>query len=109
MTSKILAAVVIAASATIATSAFAEGYNVTPVPSTTQSSQPLTRPQVREQLVQIEKAGYDPHLGNDTNYPADVQAAQARVQANEATAQADTSGFGQATQGTSAAGQPVRQ
>lgn len=109
MTNKILAAALIAASATLATSAFAEGYNVTPVPSTAQSNHPLTRAEVHDQLVQIEKAGYEPYRGNDTNYPGDIQAAEARVSAEQATAQADTSGFGRATQGTSEVGRPAAQ
>jgi hypothetical protein len=109
MTNRILAAVLIAASATIATSAFAEGYNVTPVASPAQSNRPLTRAEVRAQLVQIEKAGYQPYHGNDTNYPNDVQEAEARINAQQATAQADTSGFGSAPQGKSEAGQAVSQ
>jgi hypothetical protein len=109
MTNKILAAALIAASATLATSAFAQGYNVTPVTSATESNHPLTRAEVRAQLVQIEKAGYQPYHGNDTNYPADVQAAEARINAQQATAQADTSGYGRGTQGTSEAGRPVSQ
>lgn len=109
MTNKILAAALIAASATLATSAFAEGYNVTPVTPTTQSSHPLTRAEVHQQLVDIEKAGYQPYRGNDTNYPDDIQAAEARVNAQHALAQGDTSGYGRATQGTSEAGRPAGQ
>lgn len=100
MTNKILAAVLVAASTIFATSAFAGGYNVAPVASPAQSNQPLTRAEVRGQLVQIEQAGYRPGAGNDTNYPDDFQAAQARVNAQ----QADTSGFGSAKAGTSEAG-----
>jgi hypothetical protein len=46
-----------------------------------QSNQPLTRAEVRAQLVQIEQAGYNPARGNDTNYPTDAQAAEAKVAA----------------------------
>lgn len=53
-----------------------------------QSSQPLTRAQVRAELVQLEKAGYQPGLSSPY-YPEDIQAAQARVQGA-----ADTSGYG---------------
>ena len=109
MKNPILAAVLVAASATVATSAFAGGYNATPAVTPTQANQPLTRAQVRAQLVEIEQAGYQPYRGTDTDYPADVQAAQARISAQHATAQADTSGFGAATQGTSQAGNPVAQ
>jgi hypothetical protein len=100
MTNKILAAVLVAASATFAVSAFAAGYDVAPAAPAAQSSQPLTRAEVRAQLVEIEQAGYNPARGNDTNYPTDAQAAEARVYAQ----QADTSGFGPARQGTSEAG-----
>jgi hypothetical protein len=73
-----------------------------PVASFAQSSQPLTRAQVREQLVQLEQAGYRPSLGNDPDYPADVQAAEARVAAENAAA--NKSGYGPSTSGTSQTG-----
>ncbi len=50
-----------------------------PVASFAQSNQPVTRAQVRAELVQLEKAGYSPSRADDINYPADIQAAQARV------------------------------
>jgi hypothetical protein len=46
-----------------------------------QSNAPLTRAQVYAQLVQIEKAGYQPGGGASPYYPADIQAAEARVAA----------------------------
>lgn len=49
-----------------------------------QSNQPLTRAQVREQLVQIEQAGYYPSRSNPYEYPANIQAAEARVAAQNA-------------------------
>ncbi|MGF3888010.1 DUF4148 domain-containing protein, partial [Staphylococcus aureus] len=51
-----------------------------PVVSFAQSNQqPLTRAQVRAELVQLEKAGYNP---NDwINYPENIQAAQAKIAA----------------------------
>jgi hypothetical protein len=52
-----------------------------PVAVFAQSNQPLTRAQVREELVQIEKAGYNPARSNPYEYPANVQAAEARVAA----------------------------
>jgi hypothetical protein len=52
-----------------------------PVAVFAQSNQPLTRAQVREQLVQIEKAGYNPSRSNPNEYPANVQAAEARIAA----------------------------
>jgi FlaG/FlaF family flagellin (archaellin) len=104
MTNKILAAVLVAASATFATSAFAGGYDVAPAAPAAQSNQPLTRAEVRAQLVAIEQAGYNPARGNDTNYPTDAQAAEGRVYAAQAAARTDTSGFGAVKQGTSEAG-----
>ena len=41
---------------------------------------PLTRAEVKAQLVQLEKAGYNP-AGDQVNYPPNIQAAQARVDA----------------------------
>ncbi|MDR5817157.1 MULTISPECIES: DUF4148 domain-containing protein [unclassified Caballeronia] len=55
-----------------------------PVASFAQSNQPVTRAEVRAQIVQLEKAGYNPGVVNDTTYPADIQAAEARVAAQSA-------------------------
>jgi hypothetical protein len=49
-----------------------------PVAVFAQSNQPVTRAQVRAELVQLEKAGYSP-AADDLNYPTNLQAAQARV------------------------------
>src|SRR5258707_8713191 len=70
-----------------------------PAVSFAQSNQPVTRAEVKAQLVQIEKAGYDP-AGDQTQYPANIQAAQARVNADNGAA----TDFGGATDGTSASG-----
>jgi hypothetical protein len=83
-----------------------------PVVSFAQSSQqPVTRAEVRGELIQLEHAGYNPSTSNDPNYPADVQAAERRVQAqNPAIAQtqtqptADTSGYGAPMSGSTQAG-----
>jgi hypothetical protein len=53
-----------------------------PALSFAQSSQPVTRAQVRAELVQLEKAGYNPSNSSDTQYPATIQAAEAKVQSN---------------------------
>ena len=45
------------------------------------TSGPLTRAQVRAELVRLEQAGYSPSTGEDPNYPADIQAAEAKVAA----------------------------
>lgn len=70
-----------------------------PVASFAQSNQPLTRAEVRAQLVQVEKAGYYPGHA-DPYYPADIQAAEARVAAQNG----DTSGTGGVVSGSSASG-----
>ncbi|SMG58142.1 DUF4148 domain-containing protein [Paraburkholderia susongensis] len=83
---------------------------VAPVASFAQSSQPVTRAQVRAELVQLEKAGYNP-VGDYMNYPANIQAAQARVDAQNGTTiaanTANTSGYGAPAAGTSQAGYAV--
>ncbi|HZZ11331.1 MAG TPA: DUF4148 domain-containing protein [Paraburkholderia sp.] len=86
-----------------------------PVASFAQSSQqPVTRAEVRSDLINVERAGYNPANSSDPTYPADAQAAEARVQAaNPAVAQtqepvADTSGYGGAMSGSSQAGGMVQ-
>jgi hypothetical protein len=86
-----------------------------PVASFAQADQqPLTRAEVKSQLIQMEQAGYNPATSNDTTYPADAQAAERRIQAqNPAVAQtqepvADTSGYGGATSGSSQSGAVVQ-
>ncbi|PXW28556.1 DUF4148 domain-containing protein [Paraburkholderia caballeronis] len=72
---------------------------VVPAVSFAQSNQPLTRAEVRNQLIQLEKAGYRPNL-NDPHYPDDIQAAQARVQQNGA----EATGYGPVAAGSSQSG-----
>lgn len=71
-----------------------------PVASFAQSNQPLTRAEVRNQLVQLEKAGYNPGANDDATYPADIQAAEARVAAQNAA----TSGVGGVVSSSSESG-----
>lgn len=72
-----------------------------PVAVFAQSNQPLTRAQVREQLVQIEKAGYNPSRANPNEYPANIQAAEARVAAQNGA-------VGGVNSGSSAQGQAAK-
>ncbi|WP_028225539.1 DUF4148 domain-containing protein [Paraburkholderia ferrariae] len=74
-----------------------------PLAATAQENQPLTRAQVRAQLVELEQAGYRPSLGFDPYYPDDIQAAERKVAAQHA-AQAQQGGFGGVANGTSQAG-----
>ena len=68
---------------------------VAPVASFAQSNQPVTRAQVRAELVQLEKAGYNP-VGDHTDYPSNLLAAQAV-----------NSGYGAPIAGSSQAGRPL--
>ena len=83
-----------------------------PVAVFAQNDAPLTRAQVRAELVELENAGYHPAVGQDPHYPADIQAAEARVaQQRAAVAQApaiDNSGIGSEAQAAAAAGKPVK-
>ena len=72
---------------------------VAPVMSFAQSSQQVSRAQVRTELAQLEKAGYDPH--DWVHYPENIQAAQAKVAAQNAATQGVGSGYGGAVDGTS--------
>lgn len=78
-----------------------------PALSFAQQQAPVTRAEVRNELIQLEQAGYNPSVGNDTDYPANIQAAEARVHQGDAVAQsqgvADT-GYGPATSGTTQGG-----
>ena len=67
------------------------------------SNGPVTRAQVRAELVQLEQAGYRPGAGDHTSYPVQLQAAEARVAAENA----GTSGVGGTPSGTSASGAPA--
>ncbi|CAB3727869.1 DUF4148 domain-containing protein [Paraburkholderia rhynchosiae] len=75
-----------------------------PLASFAQSEQPLTRAEVKAQLKQIEQAGYNPAAAVDANYPADIQAAEARIAAQNAMAQSDSTGYGSTATGSSQTG-----
>ncbi|CAH2804985.1 MAG: hypothetical protein CBARDCOR_6217 [uncultured Caballeronia sp.] len=68
-----------------------------------QSNGPVTRTQVKAELVQLEKAGYNPG-GEDVNYPQDIQAAEQRVAEQQGIA---SSSYGSPAYGTSASGMPT--
>ena len=53
---------------------------VIPAASSCAQDKPVTRAEVRSQLVQLEKSGYKPG-GESRNYPDDIQAAEAKVAA----------------------------
>jgi hypothetical protein len=60
-----------------------------------ESNAPVTRAEVTADLVRVEQAGYNP-ARNDLNYPADIQAAEARIHTSPT---ADTS-YGGVADGT---------
>ncbi|MFM0140659.1 DUF4148 domain-containing protein [Caballeronia grimmiae] len=59
-----------------------------------QSTAPLTGAEVRADLQQAEKAAYNPGRRDETTYPADIQAAKARVAAHYSAARRPTTSFG---------------
>jgi opacity protein-like surface antigen len=71
---------------------------VGPATSFAQSSQPVTRADVRADLVRVEQAGYNP--GDWLHYPENIQAAQARV-----AEQNGNTAYGAGTDGSSQSGQ----
>jgi uncharacterized membrane protein len=74
-----------------------------PVAVFAQSSTPLTRAQVRAELVQLEKTGYHVGDGDNAHYPEAIQAAEAKVAAQNGAA----SGYGGVVSGSSDAGRPA--
>lgn len=70
-----------------------------PVAAFAQSNQPATRAQVNAELAQLEKSGYNP-AASETNYPAGIQAAEARVAAQNGA----TDSVGGMPSGSSASG-----
>jgi type II secretory pathway pseudopilin PulG len=88
--------------AVAATVALAAVFAV-PAVSFAQSNQPLTRAEVRAQLVQLEQTGYRPANGRDPYYPSDIQAAEARVAAQNGAA-AEQTGYGAPSVGSSDSG-----
>jgi hypothetical protein len=91
MFKSLIPAVVIVSALAAPTFAFAQSND---------NNGPLTRAEVKAQLVQLEKAGYNP-AGDQVNYPQNIQAAQARVDAQNGQA---ATAYGPSTSGTSAVG-----
>jgi hypothetical protein len=63
------------------------------------SQQPVTRAEVKAQLVQMEQAGYKPGEGDHATYPVQAQAAEAKVAAQDG-----QSSYGGVVDGTAASG-----
>ncbi|SMG48697.1 DUF4148 domain-containing protein [Paraburkholderia susongensis] len=82
----------------------AAGALASPVISFAQSNAPLTRAEVRADLIRVEQAGYNPSAADDVNYPADIQAAETRIAAQDNKHMANDAVGGTTMSGTSAAG-----
>jgi hypothetical protein len=85
--------------------ALASALAVPAVSFAQQSNGPVTRAQVRAELVQLEKAGWRPAMGmgNNPDYPAGIQAAEAKVAAQNEV----TGSYGGVAGGVSASGAPT--
>jgi hypothetical protein len=59
---------------------------VSPIAAFAQSNDPITRAQVRAQLVQLEQQGYRVGDGDHANYPQLIQAAEAKIALQEVAA-----------------------
>lgn len=71
-----------------------------PALSFAQSNEPVTRAQVRAELAALQRAGYNPS-GDQTQYPQNIQQAEARLSAQQGAA---TSSYGRPAAGTSDSG-----
>jgi hypothetical protein len=68
---------------------------------------PLTRAQVKAELAELERAGYSPASGDSSDYPSDLQAAQAKVAAQHNANQTNEA-YGGSHAGGSASGSMQR-
>jgi Domain of unknown function (DUF4148) len=71
-----------------------------PVVALAQSNGPLTREQVQNEIVQLEKAGFNPANANTVDFPTTIQAAGGRVAGQD-------SGYGPEMSGSTQAGRPI--
>jgi hypothetical protein len=91
--------------AIVKTAAIVVALAIPALSSAQTSNGPMTREQVRAQLIQLEQAGYNPARGNRGTYPAEIQAAQARVAAkNNGMSDTSATGVGGTATGTAEAG-----
>jgi hypothetical protein len=72
-----------------------------------QSTEPVTRAQVRAELSRLEEAGYNVSGADHTTYPAQIQAAEAKIAAQDSQQAANGAVGGTTMNGTSAAGGPT--
>jgi hypothetical protein len=76
---------------TLAYLLLAIGAFASPVVSFAQSTEPLTRAQVRAELIRLEEAGYHVGTGDHTTYPAGIQAAESKIAAQDSQQTANNS------------------
>lgn len=79
-----------------------------PALSFAQSNAPLTRAEVRADLIRVEQAGYNPSTSDDANYPADIQAAEAKIAAQDSSQTTQSEYGGMPQNGNSSSGKPER-
>lgn len=78
-----------------------------PAVSFAQQNAPVTRAQVKADLVAVKQAGYK--LGSDrTNYPEGILAAEARLNPQQNVAAADTTGYGAQPAAAQESGAPAK-
>jgi type II secretory pathway pseudopilin PulG len=82
----------------------AAAFAIPAVSSFAQSDAPVSRAQVRAELVQLEQAGYQPGAGDQATYPVQIQAAEARVTAQNNAA----TGYGGVSDGSSSSGASLK-
>jgi mitochondrial fission protein ELM1 len=92
---------------TLACLVLAIGALASPVVSFAQSTAPVTRAQVRAELIRLEQAGYHVGDGDHNTYPAQIQAAEAKIAAEDSQQAANNAAGGTTINGTSAAGSPL--
>ncbi|KVL94159.1 DUF4148 domain-containing protein [Burkholderia stagnalis] len=81
----------------VVTAAAAAVLLASPALSFAQSSSHVTRAQVLQELYDLESVGYNPSTGDSGNYPDDIMAAQARLDAKRlAEHKAATAAYGPA-------------
>ena len=88
-----LRALVVAGAVLMATSA-----SVYAQTSSAPAAHQLTRAEVRHELEELEAAGYNPAQGDEFDYPADIQAAEAKVAAKHQAERSAVMGLGQTGQ-----------
>ncbi|HTR08513.1 MAG TPA: DUF4148 domain-containing protein [Paraburkholderia sp.] len=74
---------------TLACLILASSALASPVVSLAQNTAPVTRAQVREELIRLEAAGYHIGDGDHTTYPAEIQAAEAKIAAQDSPQEAN--------------------